>query len=363
MGKMLEVKANGVHIYNIMFEKDYGRLLEVFEEMETKNHRICVVSDSNISRCLLEEVVQVLKPSAKKVVSYVFSAGEESKNLETVQGLYEYLVLEKFDRNDILVALGGGVVGDLTGFAAATYLRGIRFVQMPTSLLAMVDSSVGGKTGVDFLKYKNMVGAFHQPKAVYINLSVLKSLSEEHYFNGFGEVIKYGMIQDAEFLQWIKEHVEEIRQHDLEALVHVVYKSCFYKREIVERDPKEKGERALLNFGHTLGHSIEKASSFGLLHGQCVCLGMVAAAYISMKRGYIKEEDLNSLEDLLKQLNLPVRISGYDADEIIAGTKNDKKMEAGKIKFILLKEIGKAYIDHTVSDEEMKESLFYLMGK
>lgn len=361
MKKVLGVSDKEKHIYDIVYEKDFQGLQESCKEFALANRKICIISDSNVAGYYLEEVKEMLSKVAHFVTSFVFPAGEASKTIDTVQKAYEHLILNQFDRNDMLVALGGGVVGDLTGFTAATYLRGIRFIQIPTSLLAMVDSSVGGKTGVDFLKYKNMVGAFYQPKLVYMNISVLRTLTEEHYYNGFAEIVKYGMIQDASFITWIQEHMQKIREHDEETLQEIVYQSCMFKRDIVQRDATEKGERALLNYGHTLGHSIEKDSDFTLLHGQCVALGMVAALRINVQRENVSQEELSQFETLLKELNLPTRIQEITIDEIIAGTKNDKKMEAGKIKFILLESIGKGYIDNTVTDEEMKQALSYLM--
>lgn len=361
MKKVLTVSDKGKEIYNIYYEKDFLGLGEMFQQFDLKRHKICIVSDSNVAKHYLEEVKGQLQQTASVVTSYVFPAGESSKNIDTVQLVYEHLILNHFDRNDMLVALGGGVVGDLTGFTAATYLRGIRFVQVPTSLLAMVDSSVGGKTGVDFMCYKNMVGAFHQPSAVYMNISSLRTLTEEHYYNGFAEIVKYGMIQDAEFIAWITEHMGEIYNHDENVLEDVVYKSCLFKRDIVQRDATEKGERALLNYGHTLGHSIEKNSNFTLLHGQCVALGMVAALYMNVKRGQVLEQELSAFESLLEELHLPTRIQNYDIQAVLEGTKNDKKMEAGSIKFILLECIGKGYIDNTVTDKEMCDAISYLM--
>jgi len=362
MEQILTVKKANEPIYDIMIESDYSKLQNVFEMLDVKEHKICIVSDSNVSSFYLNEVMSILEKCASKVISHVFLAGEASKTLETVQGVYEHLIQEKFDRNDILVALGGGVVGDLTGYTAATYLRGIRFVQMPTSLLAMVDSSIGGKTGVDFLAYKNMVGAFHQPKAVYINVSTLSTLSMEHYFNGFGEVIKYGLIQDGSFFNWLKENEDAIKKQDMNILSQVVYESCKFKRAIVEKDPEEKNIRAFLNFGHTLGHSIEKWSDFSILHGQCVALGMVAASFMSMKRGMITETELKDIVDVLSRFELPTNIEDLPLHEIVNGTKNDKKMDSGKIKFILIDGIGNAIIDKSVTDEEMMEALSFLIS-
>lgn len=361
MSKRIQVKENNITIYDIYIEHNYNALEEVFRSLKTSGHRICVVSDTTISHYYMEEVVDIAKDYASEVETFTLKPGEEYKNLDSVNRLYEYLIAAKFDRKDFLIALGGGVVGDLTGYVAATYLRGISFIQMPTTLLSMVDSSVGGKTGVDFQSYKNMVGAFKQPKAVYINTATLKTLSDRLYFSGYGEVTKYGYIQDAEFDSWIKQNIDGLCNRDLDTLEYMIYRSCDNKRVVVEEDPQEHGIRATLNFGHTLGHAIEKMMNFKLLHGECVSIGMVAASYISFKRGYITEIELNTIKATLTKLNLPITIENLDEQELIDITKNDKKMEAGKIKFILLKKIGNAIIDSTVTTEEMLDGFRYIV--
>ena len=246
----------------------------------------------------------------------------------------------------MLAALGGGVVGDLTGFTAATYLRGISFIQIPTSLLAQVDSSIGGKTGVDFRAYKNMVGAFHQPKLVYMNMSTLLSLDTRLFNSGFGEIIKHG-----------QNNAAKIQAKDYDALEQMIAGSCNIKREVVELDPTEQGDRALLNFGHTLGHAIEKLMNFQLYHGECVVLGMIAALNISVTRGHITQAEYDDAIQMFKDYAFPTNVTGISIDDVIRVSKSDKKMEANQIKFILLKQIGNAYIDRTVTDDEMKRSL------
>lgn len=357
MSKLITVHYDSEPIYDITIEKDYSKLALVIKKQVASEHKICVVSDSSVAEHYLKDVVEIAAGCVSKVTSFVFPAGEESKNLNVVEDLYEHLIKEKFDRKDILLALGGGVVGDLTGFAAATYLRGIKVIQLPTTLLAMVDSSVGGKTGVDFRGYKNMVGAFHQPSAVYMNLSTLNTLTDKQYYSGFGEIVKHGLIKDTNYYLYIEEYLDKLNMRDMDILEEVVAGSCNIKRIVVENDPTEKGERALLNFGHTLGHAIEKLMDFKLLHGECVSLGMVAAGYISMKRHMISEDEYSSILEMLKTLNLPVTVSGLDIERIIETSKSDKKMDAGKIKFILLDKPGNAVIQKDVTDDEMRESL------
>lgn len=262
-----------------------------------------------------------------------------------------------------MIALGGGVVGDLTGFTAATYLRGIDFIQVPTSLLSQVDSSIGGKTGVDFMQYKNMVGAFYQPKLVYMNLNVLKTLPKDQLISGFGEILKHGLIRNHDYFLWMNEHEKEILALDYNTLEEMVYQSCLIKRDVVERDPKEKGERALLNFGHTIGHAVEKLSDFGLSHGVCVGLGMIAASYISCQQGNLTKEQLSFIEETLKHFGLLIRVSGQNPDDVLRTTKLDKKMVGNQIKFILLKTPGDAYIEKNLTDEQILEGIFYIYGK
>ena len=293
----------------------------------------------------------------KKVILYSFPAGEAHKTLDTVKDIYKTLIEEKYDRKDLLIALGGGVVGDITGYTAATYLRGIDFIQVPTTLLAQSDSSIGGKTGVDFDGYKNMVGAFYMPKLVYMNVGTLKTLDERQFFSGFAEVMKHGLIKDALFYEWLLDNMYEIQDRDIEVLEEMVMRSCSVKKLVVEKDPKEQGDRALLNFGHTIGHAIEKAKNFQMLHGECIALGAVAAAFISWKHNWLSMEEYYEIRDMFVPFNLPISIDDIDPEEILALTKSDKKMAAGQIRFVLLKKVGKALIDTTVSDEDILNAL------
>ncbi len=357
MSELITVHYNEKPIYDIALEKDFSKLAMKVSELGISGRKLCIVTDSNVGELYADEVKNELEKTGNAVFVYTFRAGEASKNLNTVEDVYEYLIINKFDRKDMIVALGGGVVGDLAGFTAATYLRGIDFIQVPTSLLAQVDSSIGGKTGVDFRAYKNMVGAFHQPRLVYMNLSVLGSLSERLFNSGFGEIIKHGFIRDKEYYTWLKENIQHIKSHDYDALENMIAISCNIKRRVVELDPTEKGDRALLNFGHTLGHAIEKLKNFELYHGECVVLGMVAALEISRTRQLISDAEYEDAINTFKAYNFPVTVDGISVEDVIKVSKNDKKMDAGKIKFILLDRIGNAYIDKTVTDDEMRAAL------
>lgn len=347
----------GKPAYDILLETDYSKLSEEVSRLNMTGRKFMIITDSTVGKYYKEIVKEALKSVAQNVFCYEFPAGEISKNLETVNLCYEQLILAGFDRNDILVALGGGVVGDLTGFVAATYLRGIRFIQLPTSLLSMVDSSIGGKTGVDYKAYKNMVGAFHQPKLVYMNLSTLNTLSAAEYFSGMGEIIKHGLIKDAAYYQWLKDNAVGIGNKEPELIREMIYRSCCIKKDVVERDPKELGDRALLNFGHTLGHAIEKLKNFQLLHGECICIGMAAAAFISLNRGFISMEEYKDILTTIQLFHEPIKASGIVPKEVYQVSRSDKKMDGAKVKFILLQAVGNAIIDTTVSKEEILEAL------
>ena len=357
----LTVHRDNEPIYDIVLAESFKGLEKELIALGCDKKKLCIVTDSNVAPIYLDEIVKIASGCCRQVTSYVFLAGEENKNLDTVRGVYEHLIVNKYDRKDYLIALGGGVVGDLCGFTAATYLRGIGFIQIPTTLLSQVDSSIGGKTGVDFDSYKNMVGAFHMPKLVYTNVSVLKSLPEEQFSNGMGEVIKHGLIRDKKYFEWILANLDSIMDRDPEICRELVHGSNLIKREVVEIDPTEQNERATLNFGHTLGHAVEKLMNLSVLHGHCVALGALAALTLCKERGLVTEDEVERYRNAMERCGMPMSVSGILKKDVVAATKNDKKMEAGVIKFILLDQIGHAYIDRTVTEEEMERALSAIM--
>lgn len=357
MSKRLSIQKASKILYDIVITDSFTELEKELSTFDLSSRKVCIVSDTNVFPLYGEELTGIIEKSCSYCSSFVMDAGEENKNLQTVQKLYKKLIEEHFDRNDFLIALGGGVVGDLCGYTAATYLRGIDFIQIPTTLLSQADSSIGGKTGVDFDSYKNMVGAFHMPRLVYMNMSVLRTLSSRQFASGMGEVLKHGLIRDGIFYEWLIEHFMEINDRETEVLTEMILRSCQIKKSIVEKDPTEQGERALLNFGHTIGHAIEKQMNFKLLHGECVALGCIAAAHISYKRNLLSTEEFYELRDMFVPFELPISITDINADDILSLTKSDKKMDGKKIKFILLKKIGKSFIDTTVTDEEIRAAV------
>lgn len=362
MNKQFTISGENDFSYQIIWENDYKHLSNSVKELHGDWNKICIVADSNVAPLYGEQVKEALKDLPVDIDLFVFPAGEESKNLETVNNLYRFLIEKQYTRKDLLAALGGGVTGDLTGFAAATYLRGIDFIQLPTTLLAQVDSSMGGKTGVDVDGYKNMAGAFYHPRCIYMNMETLKTLPDKEFQSGMGEVLKSGLIYDGSFYEWIIEHMWEIQEKITPVLQKMVRTCCKIKMDIVEKDPKEDNIRAILNFGHTIGHGIEKTADFTLPHGHCVALGSVAAAYISFQRGYLTEEEFYEVRDMNVGFDLPIFFDGLNPEDILKATKSDKKMDHGQIRFVLLKTIGEAVVDHTVTEEELRKAIKFING-
>ncbi len=357
MSEILNVKYNGSPCYNIVFDDSFDGLTGYISELGFENRKIAIITDTNVKPLYADELENIVKAISTRVIIHAIPAGEENKNLHEIEKIYKILIENKFDRHDLIIALGGGVVGDMAGYTAATYLRGIAFIQIPTTLLAQTDSSIGGKTGVDYEGYKNMVGAFYMPSLVYMNIKVLNTLSGEQFASGFAEVMKHGLIKDQDFYMWLIENMYEIEERDPETLIQMIKKSCDIKRQVVEKDPTEKGDRALLNFGHTIGHAIEKYKEFSLSHGECVALGAVAAAYISWKRQMLSMEEYYEIRDMFVPFGLPISVTGIDADEIISLMHSDKKADGKSIKFVLLKKVGKAVLDSTVTDDEARAAI------
>ncbi len=355
--KILPVKQGSKTLYDIVITEGMKDLHAYLENFGSKERTVVIITDSNVDPLYGEKLVKSITPDCKEVLKFVLPAGETNKNLSTIESAYEFLIENHVTRSGLLIALGGGVVGDMTGFIAATYLRGIDYIQIPTTLLAQVDSSVGGKTGVDFKQYKNMIGAFNMPLLVYMDLGMLKSLDDRQFASGFAETMKYGLIKDAKFYSWLIENYYEIEERDPEILSQMIYTSCDWKRKVVEKDPTEKGDRALLNFGHTIGHAIEKAKNFEMLHGECVALGSVCAAFISFKHGYMDKDEFLEIRDMFVPFHLPISITDLDEQEVLRNTYSDKKVSDKERKFILLKHIGRSFIDTTVTDEDILDAL------
>ena len=287
----------------------------------------------------------------------ILPVGEKQKSLKTANKIYTFLLENNYHRNTILIAFGGGVIGDLTGFIASTYMRGVRFIQVPTTLLAQVDSSVGGKVAVNHPLCKNSIGAFYQPEFVYINLNVLNTLSKKDYLSGLGEVIKYGLIKNRDFFFFLKENKQEILNRNISLLEKITYISCKIKSEIVSKDEKEKGLRTILNLGHTLGHAIESASKFKIMHGKSISIGTVFATYLSKNMGILKEDFVNLLYKMYKSYGIIKKIPYFDEDLLISLMLKDKKNFSEGITFVLPVKIGEVIVQKNISPQIIRENL------
>ncbi|MGN6312126.1 MAG: 3-dehydroquinate synthase [Rhodanobacteraceae bacterium] len=320
---------------------------------------VLIASDENVAPLHAWRVRETLEGHGMNPVVLALSTGEAHKNLDAVSKVFDALAQLGATRDACVIALGGGVVGDITGFAAACWMRGIDFLQMPTTLLAMVDSSVGGKTGVDHAAGKNLIGAFHQPRAVIADLDTLATLPGRELRAGFAEVIKTACIGDAEFFSWLEANATRLLARDADALTHAIATCCRFKAGVVERDEHEAGERALLNFGHTFGHAIETQAGYGtLLHGEAVAIGMVLAARLSERLGISGNTDTQRLRTLLREFGLPTEVPpGLHSDALIARMRLDKKNRAGALRLILWRGIGHAEIVERTDEAAVREVL------
>lgn len=320
--------------------------------------RYALISDTNVARLYGDKLMTTMRASGLNVRQFPFPAGEQSKNLNTVSALCSRLAQAGFDRHDCIIALGGGVTGDMAGFVASAYMRGIPFVQVPTSLLAQVDSSVGGKTGVDIPEGKNLVGAFYQPQAVYIDTEVLNTLPREELLGGLAEVIKYGVIRDSDFFNFLEEYRRKIVRLDPELIEQTILRCCEIKAEVVGKDEEERGVRKILNYGHTIGHAVEAASGFELIHGLAVAIGMIAAARLSVLRKTMSGVESERIYSLISAYGMPVSIPGHmNRSAIKKYMKSDKKAEGGKVNFVLPETIGSTYLTDDVGEEMLDRVL------
>lgn len=317
--------------------------------------KILLVTDTNVFQYFTTDLTKFIDA---EIGIFKIEAGETSKTLNEAAKIYTAAIELGLDRKSLIIALGGGVVGDLAGFVAATYLRGVPFIQIPTTLLAQVDSSVGGKTAVNHSLGKNLIGAFYQPKAVFIDLETLNTLPERETEAGLAEVVKYGIISDEKFFSYLEENAEKILNRDTRVLEKIVTRSCEIKAEVVGKDEKESGLRRILNFGHTIAHVIEEETNYKKYrHGEAVAIGMLGAAFISEQLEKISAAEVQRLKNLFERLNLMTYCEGCDADKIYNAAFRDKKTVGGKINWVLMKKIGEVEITSDVSESIVKDAL------
>lgn len=332
----------------------------VFEQ-HLRARDLLIVSNTVVAPLYLHALQSSLQP--RRAVATILPDGESHKTLASVGRILDVLVANRFGRDCAVVALGGGVVGDMAGFAAATYQRGVAFAQVPTTLLAQVDSSVGGKTGVNHPGGKNLIGAFHQPVAVVADTHTLATLPPRELRAGLAEVIKYGLICDAAFFAWLEAHIDALLAADPEALAHVIRRSCEIKAEIVGRDEREHGDRALLNLGHTFGHAVESATGYTeWLHGEAIGAGLVMAARMSRESGLLTSEELERITRLVARAGLPTHVSNVTPDTALEHMRIDKKVQAGRIRLVLPRGIGSAFVTADYAEPALRRTLATHLG-
>jgi len=321
-------------------------------------NRAAIITNTTVAPLYLEALNKMLNTIGAESVSIILPDGEEYKHSETLNTIYDALLTQRCERSTPLIALGGGVIGDMAGFAAATYLRGVPFIQIPTTLLAQVDSSVGGKTGINHALGKNMIGAFYQPQLVLADTDTLNTLPDNEFSAGLAEVIKYGLIRDLPFLEWLEQNMERLLARDTAALQYAIARSCENKAEVVAADERESGERALLNLGHTFGHAIESGMGYGnWLHGEGVAAGTIMAVDLSQRLGWISGDDVMRVRKLFERARLPVVAPDLGVEKYLDLMGLDKKVEGGKIRFVLLRELGHAVIYGDTPAELLRQTL------
>jgi 3-dehydroquinate synthase len=349
--------------YEIYIGEDIVDRMGLLLAKHNWGERYIIITDDMVSPLHGTRVEETLKEMGLKTDIIDFPAGEASKNMQTSLRIGEQLMALGADRISALIALGGGVVGDITGFVASIYMRGIPYIQVPTTLLAQVDSSIGGKTGIDLSTGKNILGTFYQPKGVFIDLAFLKTLEPRELKNGLAEVVKYGIIDDPELFGIIEAKADDIKKGNVDLLKEIVTRSCRIKKGVVEIDEQEKGVRRILNFGHTIGHAIETESGYTIPHGDAVSMGMVAAAIISERMRYFPSEYRERITSLIRALDLPDRIpKSLSLDGIFAHMKGDKKKAGDVLNFVLLKKIGIPFVTSDVPEPVIKETIKGLQG-
>ena len=323
-----------------------------------KGQQVMIVTNTTVAPLYLSHYVTAVEALGKKVATCILPDGEKYKDIQHLTLIFDALLEAGFNRDCTVLALGGGVIGDMAGFASASLQRGVYFIQVPTTLLSQVDSSVGGKTGINHPLGKNMIGAFQQPQVVLADMSQLNTLPERELSAGLAEVIKYALLGDVEFLEWLETHMEALVARDPAVLAEAVYRSCAHKARIVANDEKEQGERALLNLGHTFGHAIESYLGYGKwLHGEAVATGMVMAADLSQRMGWISAEDVERTKNIISRANLPIVCPQIPLDQFLAYMAHDKKVLNGQLRLVLMKQLGQAIITKEFDLELMKQAI------
>ncbi|KRQ86555.1 3-dehydroquinate synthase [Caloramator mitchellensis] len=354
---MKEIKVNASKKYSIYITSD-SNLLRTIVELN-KIHSVFIVTDENVynlHKNLLDTISNLISGI------YIIQPGEKSKSIETIMGIYDKMINLGIGKKTSIIAFGGGVVGDIAGFVASTYMRGLDLIHIPTTLLAQCDSSIGGKNGFDFLKIKNIIGTFHQPKFIFSEVNLLKTLEERQFINGLAEVIKYGVISDKNLFEYLFQNRRAILEMECDKLIHIVYQTSKIKASIIEKDELDLGERHILNFGHTIGHAIESIMNFEILHGEAIAIGMLVESYMAYKLGYLRRDEYDRIATLIRYFKLPTNIKLENYDELFLYMNMDKKRTTNQLKFALPKGIGNAIITTDLNEALIKDSIKNCLG-
>lgn len=323
-----------------------------------KRKQVAIVTNTTVAPLYLKKLADPLRAAGVNVIEIILPDGEAYKNTETLNLIYDALLKNRCERSTTLIALGGGVIGDMTGYAAATYLRGVPFIQIPTTLLSQVDSSVGGKTGINHPLGKNMIGAFYQPQLVLADIDTLKTLPARELSAGVAEVIKYGLIRDAKFFDWLETNISKLMALDIEITSEAVYRSCLNKAQVVAADEHETGERATLNLGHTFGHAVENAMGYGVwLHGEAVAAGTMLAADLSKRLGWLSASEVERIANIFKAAQLPIQAPNLGVEKYMDLMSLDKKVIDGKIRLVLQQGIGKSVVTSDYDAQALRQTL------
>ena len=347
----------GDNSYDITIGMNLHEEIKNFIRNANFSKKAMLITDTNVKKIFADSISSLLEASGLDINIVTIPAGEMSKSLKEAEKIYTAAIQFGLDRKSAIFALGGGVVGDLAGFIAATYLRGVPFVQIPTTLLAQVDSSVGGKVAVNHQLGKNLIGAFYQPKAVFIDISMLNTLPSREIASGLGEIVKYGVIKDADLFKYLEDNSHKILALEPSIIEHVIARSCEIKAEVVAADEKESSLRRILNFGHTMAHAIEEATGYNrYTHGEAVAVGMIGAAHISQALGKVDQSQIKRLEALVNKLGMVSRVKNCNVDEMFKAIFRDKKTINGQIHWVLMDSIGSVVTEKNVPDSVVKEA-------
>ncbi len=340
--------------YEVVIEQSFDNLGDELTKVGCNKKKVCIISDNNVWPIYKDTISDVFNNTDCVINTIILDS--KNNSIENTESVCKELFEKLYSRNDYIIALGGGSVCDYAGFIASSFKRGMQLIYIPTSLMAMADCSVGGKVGIDFMDYKNMIGAYYNPKMVYINISCINTLEDIHYYSGFAEIMKASIIKSSSVYEWLIENLYEICDKDTNIISDMIEQTINIKKIYIEKDPYNLNDSMVLDLGHTVGHAIEKDSDYTMTHGECVALGIIAAAHISMKKNMLTLDEYLEIRDMFVPFNLPITIDNLNIDSVINDLKYDKKAD-NSFCFILLKKIGKAVIDHTVTEDEIREAL------